>query len=255
MATPSITCYADPKKAYSLQVCRAFAAGCGGEVVTDYVPREGIAIIHGMAERQQQLMREVEDWYEIDHAYFGRMRYHRVTHRALWSDGTGRADHDRLKQFGITVRTRKPVRRGDIVLAAQSTAAYECVGLTQDQWLSDTRREIRRHTNRACLIRHKPIGPNRMLPPLINVLSSAWAVAVHSSGSAFEAIALGLPVIVTEPRYPAARLATDLQDIETPRLPSHEERLDLFARLASQQWNLDEMESGDCWSELQNGNG
>jgi len=252
---PSITCYADPKKAYSLQVCRAFAAGCGGEVVTDFVAREGIAIIHGMADRQVQLMREVEDWYEIDHAYFGRMMFHRVTHQGLWSDGTGRADYDRLKRFGITVRTRKPVSRGDLILATQSTGAYTAFGMTQDEWLSDTRRELRRYSNRACLIRHKPIGTNRMLPPLINVLSSAWAVAVHSSGSAFEALALGLPVVVTEPRYPAARLATDPKDIETPRYPSHEERLDLFARLASQQWNLDEMESGDCWSELQNGHG
>jgi len=238
-----------------VRLCHAFAAGCGGEVVTDYIPREGIAIIHGMAERQQQLMREVEDWYEIDHAYFGRMTYHRVTHRGLWTDGEGRADHERLRQFGIQFVQRKPVRNGDIILAAQSYAAYECVGLTMDGWLSDTTRLLRRNTHRSCLIRYKPIGRHRMLPPFKNVLASAWAVAVHSSGSALEALALGLPVVVTEPRFPAARLATDPKDIETPRRPSIEERADLFARLAAQQWNLDEMESGECWSQLQNGNG
>lgn len=221
-------------------------------MVLDFEPRPGIAVIHGMAVRQRRIMEAVEDWYEIDHGYFGRGDFHRVTHHALWTDGHGVADFPRLDRFHLKIRPWIK-RGGDVLLAAQTDAAYESDGMTRDIWLSNVTRSIRRYSRRFPLIRHKPIGPHRMQPPLCKVLPFMWCLVTHTSSAALEAIASGCPAIVTNEKFPAALLGTSFENIEKPFQPTADERRDLFARLAAQQWNLSEMASGQCWADL-NGN-
>lgn len=230
-------------------MCEAFAKGCGGTVVLDFEPRPGIAVIHGMAFRQRRIMQFAGDWFEIDHGYLGRGDYHRVTHKALWTDGAGAPDHERLAHFKLALRPWGK-RSGDVLLAAQTDAAYEMDGTTRDKWVSDASRAVRRCSKRHALIRYKPIGQHRLQPPLAKILPMIWALVTHTSSAALEALAAGVPAIVTNQRFPAALLGTTFENIETPNMPSAEARLDLFARLAAQQWNLDEMRSGKCWEAL-----
>lgn len=218
-------------------------------MVLDFEPRPGIAVIHGMAFRQRRIMQFADDWYEIDHGYLGRGDYHRVTHKALWTDGAGPADFRRLDRFNLTMRPWAK-RGGDVLLAVQTDAAYEMDGITRDRWISDASRNVRRYSRRHALIRYKPIGQHRFQPPLAKILPAMWAVVTHTSSAALEALAAGVPAIVTNPKFPAALLGTPFEKLEAPVMPSEEQRRDLFARLAAQQWNLEEMSSGKCWAHL-----
>ena len=250
---PLITCYANPRKVYSRMVCEALAAGCGGTVAYDYVPREGIAFVLGMDENARRLIRASEDWYQIDHGYFGRMNYFRITHRGLWTDGRGRADHKRLERLRLPIRIRKAFPLGDVVLAIQTPAMYQWYGLDSLQWVDETVARCQRHTHRAILLRHKPVRQYRNAVPFPELLRTAWAVVCHSSGAAIEALIEGVPVVVTEQAFPAARLGIAFGELERPRVPTVDERRDLFARLAAQQWSIDEMAAGITWRELNDG--
>jgi hypothetical protein len=257
VATPSVICYADRRKAYSLELCRAFAEGCGGQVVTDWTFRPSdVAVIHGCANDQRDVMRAANkagvDWYQLDHAYLGRGEYHRCSHRALWCNVYQHsAKYDRLERLSVEIAPLpRHNPRGDILLCAQTVHAYEAAGLNYDRWLSDTVRALRSRSSRRVKIRAKPIGEHKNQLPLPYVLAESWACAVHSSASAFEALAMGLPVVVTDLTYPAAMLATPAADIETPRRPSVDAILYLFAIIAGQQWTLDEYRNGTAWEAL-----
>jgi len=201
-----------------------------------------------MAERQRRIMDVSSDWYEIDHGYIGRGEYHRVTHRALYS-ASAAPNYERLHRIGgEIIKTRK--LQGDVLLACQSNAAYDVDGLTLDRWLAHAAHQVRRYSKRFPLIRYKPIGEHRYQPALHRILPLMWIVVSHTSSAALQALAAAVPVIVTNKNFPAALLATTFEQIETPRLPSVEERRELFARLAAQQWTIEEMASGLCWREL-----
>ena len=243
-----ITCYADPRKSYSVRVAAAFAAGCGGEVALDFKLREGVAVIVGMAEPQRALMRAAADWYHVDHGYFGRGAYYRVSHQALWTDGHGPPAHEKLERFGVRFSGR--VNGGpELLVCTQTPGAYAFERSTQDRWLADTVRALRAVSNRHPVIRHKPIGHLRSQPPVHELFPFVHALVCHSSCAALEALAHGVPVVVTS-TFPACLLATELDKVETPFLPTVDARRDLFARIAAQQWNVDEMASGECWGQL-----
>lgn len=254
MARPSIICYADRRKSYSVRLAQAFAEGCGGSVALDWVPRDAdIAVVHGLKDESQHLLRHHKVWYQIDHGYFGRLAYHRVTRNGLWTDGLGPPRHDRLEMFDIKFGKARVNRNGNLLAALQTPWAYSYYRLTTERWLSMVGRRMRRYSRRDVLIRYKSVGRFANQPPIQKQFPDCWLVAVHSSGSALDALAWGLPVLVTEQRYPAALLGTDYEHIEQPRYPSIEERRDLFARLAAQQWTVEEMASGQCWRELNDG--
>lgn len=228
------------------------AQGCGGQVVTDWQPRSGIAIVSGMAVPQQAVMRSplVDDWYQIDHGYWRRGEYYRVSHRRLWCDGAGPADHARLDRLGVAIR---PAREGgrNVLIALQTQKFYELwAGMSSAQWLAEVWARIAARTRRQIVLRVKPLRRRDRQPPLSRALADAWIVVTHSSAVALEALAAGLPVIVTEPTFCAARLGTPWERIQEPVRPTLEERRELFARIAGQQWTLAEMRSGEAWERL-----
>ncbi|HMU15822.1 MAG TPA: hypothetical protein PKC95_00125 [Thauera aminoaromatica] len=205
-----------------------------------------------MAEDQQRVMRSerVTDWFEIDHAYWRRFEYHRASHRRLWCDGMGDPDFDRFDRLGVDLRP--PYTGGRyVLLALQSQQFYtRWAGMTIRHFLDKVRGQVRKHSRRTLRVRYKPIGHMRRQPPLAEALAEAWIVVTHSSAVALEALASGLPVIVTEKTFCAARLATPWERLENPIRPTREARRELFARIAAHQWTLDEMRSGEAWARL-----
>lgn len=205
-----------------------------------------------MAEDQARVMRAdcVTDWYEIDHAYWKRYEYHRITHRRLWCDGSGEPDYARFERLGVEIRP--PHTTGKyVLLALQSDQFYtRWTSLTLRDYVEKMRRNVRRLGRRNLRLRWKPLGRMRHQRPLAEDLAGAWIVVTHSSAVALEALAFGLPVIVTERTFCAGRLATPWDQLEEPYRPSTEARRELFARVAGCQYTLDEMRSGEAWERL-----
>ena len=222
-------------------------------MVLDQVPRPGIAIISGMADWQRAIMQSplVEDWYEVDHGYWRRLEYHRIQHRKLWCDGTGEPDYARLDRLGVDIQPARKSGR-QVVIALQSPEFYaRWTGLDLRHYTAKMVRQVRAATGRPVVLRHKPMGRLRRQPPLGEQLRNTWLLVTHSSAAALDALAAGVPVIVTEKTFCAARLATTFDRIEDPYRPSQDERRELFARIAGHQYTLDEMRSGEAWERLQ----
>lgn len=218
----------------------------------DWIPRPGVAIVSGMADAQRAVLQSpvVDDWYQVDHGYWRRGEYYRISHRRLWCDGSGPPDFGRFDRLGVGIR---PARAGGraVLIALQTPEFYDrWAGTSQRQWIARAQAHIRARTRRPIVLRHKPIGRYRRQPPLGRALAEAWIVVTHSSAVALEALAMGVPVIVTEPTFCAARLATPFDRLEDPHRPTQDERRELFARIAGHQWTLAEMRSGEAWERL-----
>ena len=253
----SIICYADQKKPYTIEVASAFARGCGGRVVIGFDKEEesDVTVVVGMGEGQKKIIARAKDWYEIDHGYIGRGTYYRVSHKSLWCDGRNEPDFKRLDVHRLSFRQDRALGRA-LLLALQSEGFYQrWAGTSRDGFIGRVRRETR--SRRTLIVREKPLGKARKYRvPLRQHLNMSWAVIVHSSAVALDALMDGLPIVVMEPTYCAARLATPLKMLEHPRLPSVDERRDLFARIAAAQWTIEEMKSGEAWERTKvNGHG
>lgn len=226
-------------------------------MVYDWVPRPGVAFVSGMADVQKAVMQSplVTDWYEVDHGYWRRMEYHRVSHRRLWCDGLGEPDYARLERLGVQIAPSRCSGR-NVLIALQSPQFYDrWTGMGQRQYLTTLQQQLRAVTSRPIEVRHKPLGRIRRhqayrQPTLGQAIANAWIVVTHSSAVAIHALAAGVPVIVTEQSFCAARLATPWQRLENPYRPTQDERRELFARIAGHQWTLAEMRSGEAWERL-----
>jgi hypothetical protein len=204
-----------------------------------------------MAARQAALMQPgvLPDWYQVDHGYWRRGEYYRISHKRLWCDGRGQPDFARLDLLGVNVA---PTRTGGrhVLVAMQSPGFYQLWAGTSPVCFSERiTKKVRQHTDRPIVFRQKPNRWGR-LQPIEVALRDAWLVITHSSAVALDALAAGVPVIVTEATFCAARLGTLWEQIENPYRPTQDERRDLFARIAGHQWTLAEMRSGEVWERL-----
>lgn len=244
--------YADPRKRYSREVGAALAVGSGGRLIFDWQPRLGTAIVSGMALAQQRVLSHPlsRDWWQVDHGYWRRGEYYRLSHRRLWCDGLGEPDYARLDALRVAIAPPRTSGR-HVLIAMQSAGFYRLWvgGVDHDAYQRHLVERVRQRTDRPIVCRLKPLGGVRE-PPLAEQLADAWLVVTHSSAVALDALAAGVPVIVTEPTFCAARLGTPWERVENPYRPSQDERRDLFARIAGHQWTLAEMRSGEVWERL-----
>lgn len=245
---PSVICYAERKKRYSMQLCRAFADGANGQVVLSRNPSGEPALIHGQDVWQQRLMNQYENWWQADHGYFGRGQYHRITYRARWVDGRGEPDYRRLNRFRINLEHQK---RGNKILVVLQSPQYYGLWHRQNETAVRTGlvQKLRRHTNRDVVVRKKPIYGHKE-PSLEKQLADAFCVVSYSSGVMLEALARGIPVVCLDKTYPAFRLSTSIDQLEGAGRPDLSHVRELFGVLAKHQWTLDEMRSGKAWSDL-----
>lgn len=225
---------------------QAFARGCGGtwEAYSGWsgAGAGGLACFgHPMLEPLVfQTLRRGLPLYYGDHAYFGRGRFFRCTRGALQHAGLeGEADPARFLSFGIPV---KPWRQagGHVLLCPNSQSFLQRHGAPT--WLDDTVTALKRHTDREIRLRWKADTDKR---PLAVDLRDCWAVVTFTSNAAVEAILAGVPAFATAPCAASAMGSADLAGIERPRMPDGREAW--AARLANNQWTLEEMAEGRLW--------
>lgn len=242
-------CYAERKKPYSIALCEAFAAGCGGTVNTSRIYAGGPALISGMGEWQKSMMAQCDEWWEADYGYLQRGEYWRITHKAFWCDGSGETDYKRLSNLNINIQKRAKVG-GNVLVIGQSRKFYALwAGRSEHEVLRDLQIKIAARTKRQIVIRRKPLN-GRWEPPLQKQLNEAWIVVTHSSGVALQALMQGIPVVVLDSSYAPHRLSTEMDKIDTPFIPSVDEVRHLCGVLAANQWSFSEMRSGQAWRSL-----
>lgn len=230
---------------------QAFAAGCGGAVVTEDLLQPGPVALFGSPQRWRLLSQaraERREFYYGDHAYFGRGVYFRATRTALQHSGTGHGDRHRLSKIRKWVRIR-PWQTGGrhILLAPNSPTFFKLHGTTAEAWEADVRAQLAKVTDRPIRVRWKN-GPEGQAS-LAQDLRGCWAVVVFTSNVAVDAIMAGVPAFCTGPCVGLARGNADLSKIETPSRPGG--RTEFAAILAANQWTLEEYQRGAAWAHLQ----
>lgn len=256
----SCTVFYKHNKKKGVMVSKAFAYGCGGKsVCADAGLVDGLVAFHGvgaeMAAIFGRVVAEGRDYFYIDNGYMraGKNGYFRVTRGAPQHSGEGRGSPSRFGRLGVEIlpwRSDNDGGAGHVVVACQSPLWFLHHGLDLETWINDTTAEIRRHTDREIRIRQKPLGRaiTRAAPPFDADLAGAWAVVTFTSNCAVDAILAGVPAIVTGPSAALPMAGRRLDEIAAPPRPAG--RRHWAEVLAANQWTLDEMRLGICWSDL-----
>jgi hypothetical protein len=227
---------------------RAFAKGCGGSIAFTRTLAKGSVALFGQPDLMpllRQAQSEGRNWYYGDKAYFGRGNYYRITKNGYISDLTREPCFDRWKAHRIDI---KEWRNGtEILLCPQSDTFFKLHGTTQAEWITNTTKELRKHTDRKIRVHYKTTGEAERI--FRRQIVNAWAVVVHSSMAGVQAAVHGVPCFATDPASTSALFGTtDLSRIETPVKPDNREHM--AAVLANSQWTLPEIASGLAWEQV-----
>lgn len=247
----TVNCYPQDGKKKSLEICRAFAQGCGGSVITDNHWRPGPAMFYGISESNEGVWRQSKfgPFYYADNAFFDAVRgkFFRVGKNRLQHPGIGSSDGSRFKALGLEL---KPWRtRGTHILVTPQSDHFMRVAVGyRGSWVDDTVAAIRRYTDRPIVVREWQRDKVKLAQQLPEALKDCWALVTHSSGSAITALLSGIPVVTTA-QCVISPMSGRIEDIDD--LPLPEDREEWAAVVADQQWTLDEMREGLAWKALQ----
>lgn len=251
-------------KAKSLDICRAFVAGCGGVVAHKAAQLDGDApaFFYGVDASNvhiwEQVRREGRDFYYCDNSYFDatRQTYFRVTKNRIQHSGEGWSTGERFAALNIPVELTRHEPNGHIVLCPQSDWFMRAIadyGAEPSAWLRDAQAHFRsfapEHPQR---VRHWEPDKAKLARSLPDDLVGAWALVTHSSAAAVTALLSGVPVFCA-PESAAYPLSSFINEDERPALVHWEERSrrEWAGVLADNQWTLEEMKYGQCWADLQ----
>jgi len=155
------------------------------------------------------------------------------------------------------------------------TANMRKEGLSYEEWLRNTVKEIVRHTDRPILYRPHPTRKRRVgrssayttplirdypqfsqvspFKPLSSAFDGCWCVVASASNASVEAIYHGVPVITSDPMSMVYDISShDLSEIEYPKM-LEENICQWFYDLAYAQWTHEEIRSGQAWSHIKEG--
>ena len=212
--------------------------------------RPGLPIVWGILRGSGDIINHARarNWrfFHTDHAYFQR-GHQRMTYRVSYCgfeiDRILDRPDDRLMKFGVHIAPWRPA--GEAIIVCPPTdyfaAFHGCEG-----WLGDTIQALRMHTDRPIIIRGKPRQAGDQ-PPIEGDFERAHLVVTHSSNVAIEALLYGVPVLVAPTSAAAPVGITDPANVEAPVRP---ERHIWASALAYQQFDIDEMRSGNAWTLL-----
>ena len=244
--------YYNPNEFSSPKLAYAFAKGCGGTITDEDYLFPGPVALFGSPARWP-LLRQAQaagrEWYYIDHAYFSRGKYFRITKNAYQHDGRGTSNGLRFKAFERLSKI-KPWRKpgaGHILICPNSAVYFGLHGIQVDTWLREVMTTLRQHTDREIRIRWKVQRAERLIA---DDLAGAWATVVFSSAAAMDGLCAGVPCFTLAPFAASVRMGlSDLTKIEAPFYP--DDRESFLSVLADNQWTLQEILKGTAWRALQ----
>lgn len=245
-------------KQKSLDICTAFAAGCGAQVVP-YATRlmEGPAFFYGIDESNQRIWDEVrknaaQEFYYCDNSYFddSRQQYFRITKNRLQHSGQGTSNGKRFDALDIKI---KPMREAGehIVVCPQSDTFMKNIVGYRGNWTQDAMEDLKRLTKRPLRLRLWSGDKARLAATLGEDLLGAHALITWSSAAAISAILAGVPAICSNQCAAAPVAEPSIDNIEAPMFYSPlDVRRQWAGVLADNQWTLDEMRRGVAWEAL-----
>ncbi len=145
---------------------------------------------------------------------------------------------DRWKFLKLEKSLKPWNRGGDYIVIADTLPDYWNL-FSDAEWCSRTALELRKHTDRRIVIRHK-----ESKVPLGDELKNAHCLVAHGSIAAVESVVMGCPVFVDEMSAASLVGETNFSKIETPLYPDRERWLH---SLAYCQYNESELVNGTLW--------
>ena len=191
-----------------------------------------------------------------------------INNTAVW--GEGEIDPKRKEKFGIELQPWNLKEGGYITICTQRGDSLQWKDKQPiDEWVLDTIKEIKKHTNRLIVIRPHPRQQesfNNLFAKLqleevyydvpqttgkdqVNfddVLRYSYAVVNYSAGPGIQSVIAGVPVITSSESL-ASPVSINIEEIETPQLPDREK---WFDELVHTEWCVDEIEAGIPWQRL-----
>lgn len=258
-----VIAYPVANKQKSIDICRAFVAGCGGVVVRNAARLEGDApaFFYGVDASNvhlwEQVRREGRDFYYCDNSYFDatRQTYFRVTKNRVQHSGEGSSTGARFAALNIPIELTRHEPNGHIVFCPQSDWFMRTIvdyGPEPGAWLRDARAHfLMAEPKREQRVRHWEPDKAKLARSLPDDLVGAWALVTHSSAAAVTALLSGVPVFCSL-QCAAFSLSSFVDENGRAVLAHWEEssRRAWAGVLADNQWTLDEMRSGQCWESV-----
>lgn len=254
----NVTCYPVPSKLKSLDICRAFARGCGGTMaIPGQAWMPGPSFFYGVTDANQEqwsqtlLNQQRHDFFYSDNSYFDKARgtQYRVTRNRLQHTGHGMTDGKRFADLDIEI---KPWRKdgNHIVLCPQSDDFMRRIVGYTGNWLTNITQALMLRTERPLVVRHWNRDKQAAAATLHDDLRNAWALVTWSSAAAIEAILAGIPAISMG--QCAARIpGITLDNIEAINGEAFQfDRYEWAGVLADNQWTMDEIKRGVTWQAL-----
>ena len=165
-------------------------------------------------------------------------------------------DPQRPEKLGVKLSDIKSNRRPEIMIATQHQRSLQWQGQPSiSQWVQDTVKKIRQHSDRKIVVRPHPrspisvnlpgveIGQPRPVPGTyddFDIDYNCHCVINHNSGPAVQAAIYGTPIIC-DPTSLAGEISGKFEEIENIVLP---DRHDWFLRLCHTEWTVKEIAQG-----------
>lgn len=248
MASHSVICYPQPGKQKSLDILRAFAEGTGARMCRGYVLEGDCAAFYGTMNIERlwhEVLEKQHPYFYLDNSYFDCVRgsQFRVGINALQHTGIGEPNWQRWKSLGLTIKPWRSAGKHVLVVEQSDYFMQNVVRWPHGNigWQHHVLSALKLSTDRMVVFRHWMRDKRERAATLKQDLHDAWAVVVHTSAAANEALLEGIPVFTTG-QCAATAMAGDLKTIEKPLMPDDREHW--AAVLAGQQWTLDELRRG-----------
>lgn len=261
MITSKPVCIIQRGKAKSEMLADLVAQGSGGCRVLYEEEGRGITedetpVFIGVWPSTLGVLREMQRrnraFVTVDNGYFKPYKsggFFRATTNAMQWQHSERYISDRAKAAERYERLELETKPwasnpdGHVLIIEQSERWMDMFGA--QGWAQATKERLKARGIRS-IIRAKPTSKSGRQPDFFSQLRDCRAVVGFSSNALVEAAMQGYPVF---PQAPCAASAFGRPDVEIDRAV-HPHRPPLLHQLAANQWHLDEIASGQMWSEL-----
>ena len=245
---------------------RSFMKGVGGTESTWDAEQEtdSTLIIRGLGGGSQKAIKRCWEsgrpFFAVDTGYFGNGKHktwHRITYNALQNmHEMIKQPEDRLKiQLDSFSNLYKPFTPGSkILVCPPSDKVMNMFNQgTAKEWTDKIVKQLATITDRPIEIRMKPIRSERISTKTIQdaLADDVHCLITYNSIAATEALMEGKAAITLGPNAAQLICETDLENLETPKIPTRDEMYAFLTHLSYSQFTQAEMEDGTAWRILQ----
>ncbi len=154
-------------------------------------------------------------------------------------------------RLGVTLAPWR--EHGEHVLVCPNRDFGRAGHIMPANWAQRTVDELRKYTKRPIRVRAHP-GNNKPERELAEDLRDCWAMVIWYTSAGVQALLSGIPVICTAPAWICKQAAASRLDgvEQLGRFTFPDSRFTAFRRLASAQWHVDEIQTGEPFRHLLN---